>query len=263
MTALSLLEQLTALRLSGMREALLMQTQQPQLYQALAFDDRLHDLLEAELLRREQVKTSTRLRHAHLHQCVSMETLDFSATRGLSKTLCIELAKATWVKQPQNILIMGATGTGKTYLACSLAHQACAHHYTCRYYRLPRLLHAIELAEHSGILPKLLQTLAKQDVLILDDWGLTPFTDKQRRHLLEVLDDRYHQRATIVTSQLPVKLWHEYLNEPTLADAILDRLIHGAQQIVLKGDSWRKKIKNPNPAQEELDTVLTLALTGE
>ena len=170
-----------------------------------------------------------------------MESLDFSATRGLSKNLCQDLAKCEWVKRPQNILIVGATGCGKTFLACALAHQACAHHFISRYYRLPRLLHELQLAEHSGTLAKLLQIIAKCDVLILDDWALTPLTDKQRRYLLEILDDRYHHRTTIITSQLPVKHWHEYIGEPTLADAILDRIIHGAQQIHLRGESLRKK----------------------
>lgn len=244
----SLLEQLSELRLPGMRDALAQQEAQSTLYQDMPFADRLQLLLEAEQQRRHHVKISTRLRHARLHECVAMASLDFSAARGLSKTLCVELAKAAWVKAPQNILMVGATGTGKTYLACALAHQACAHNYSTRYYRLPRLLHEVELAEHNGGLPKLLQHLSKQDVLILDDWGLTPLTDKQRRHFLEILDDRYHHRATIVTSQLPVKHWHEYINEPTLADAILDRLVHGAQQIVLKGESLRKNKKNGEQA---------------
>lgn len=259
--ASSLMEQLHELRLPGMRDALAQHEAQPTLYQEMPFDDRLQLLLEAEQQRRHHVKISTRLRHARLHECVAMASLDFSAARGLSKTLCVDLAKASWVKAPQNILIVGATGTGKTYLACALAHQACAHNYSTRYYRLPRLLHEVELAEHNGGLPKLLQLLAKQDVLILDDWGLTPLTDKQRRHLLEILDDRYHHRATIVTSQLPVKHWHEYINEPTLADAILDRLVHGAQQILLKGESLRKNKKSasleaPNGSEKLTEDVV-------
>lgn len=254
-----LIEHLLALRLPGMRSALERQEEQPLLYQDIPFYDRLQELLQAEQQKRAEIKISTRLRHARLHECAPMETLDFTPARGLSKTLCVELAKAQWVKQPQNILIVGATGTGKTYLACTLTHQACAHQYSARYYRLPRLLHEMELAEHNGSLPKLLQLLAKQDVLVLDDWGLTPFTDKQRRHLLEVLDDRYHHRATIITSQLPVKHWHEYINEPTLADAILDRLVHGAQSITLLGESLRKKTKET--LQKNINSLQEL--TGE
>lgn len=237
----SILAVLSELRLTGFRDALIAQENQPHTYGEIAFNDRLALLLEAEQLKRHNLRVSSRLRLAKLHECVAMESLDFSAPRGLSKTLCQDLAKCDWVKRPQNILIVGATGCGKTFLACALAHQACAHHFVSRYYRLPRLLHELQLAEHSGTLPKLLQSLAKCDVLILDDWALTPLTDKQRRYLLEILDDRYHHRATIITSQLPVKHWHEYIDEPTLADAILDRLIHGAQQIHLKGESLRKR----------------------
>lgn len=255
----SLSHLLAELHLLGMREALQHQESQSDFYQEFAFYDRLQLLLEAEQLKRHNNKMATRLRHARLHECVSMETLDFTSTRGLSKTLCLELAKNLWVKQPQNILIVGATGTGKTYLACALAHQACANQYTSRYYRLPRLLHDLQLAEHNGGLPKLLQLLAKQDVLVLDDWGLTPLTDKQRRHLLEVLDDRYHHHATVITSQLPVKHWHGYIDEPTLADAILDRLVHGAQQIHLKGDSLRKK-KRQNNQEDNKNTSEELTI---
>jgi DNA replication protein DnaC len=256
----SLINRLTELRLLGMREALAQQENQPHTYHEMAFNDRLLLLLEAEQLKRYNHKLSTHLRQARLHECVALDTLDFSASRGLSKSMCLELAKSHWVKQPQNILIMGATGTGKTYLACALAHQACANLYTGRYYRLPRLLHDLQLAEHNGNLPKLLQSLAKCDVLILDDWGLTPLTDKQRRHLLEVLDDRYHYRATIITSQLPVKHWHAYIDEPTLADAILDRLIHGAQQIALKGESLRKKKEQNNPDNHSESLVEPLTI---
>jgi DNA replication protein DnaC len=257
LTGSTLTNLLTELRLLGMRDTWLQQEQQGELYQDLAFHDRFLLLLEAEQLKRHNHRLATRLRQARLHECVAMDTLDFRATRGLSKALCVELAKSHWVKQPQNILIAGAAGTGKTYLACALAHQACANLYTGRYYRLPRLLHDLQLAEHNGTLSKLLQTLARYDVLVLDDWALTPLTDKQRRYLLEVLDDRYHHRATVITSQLPVKHWHDYINEPTLADAILDRLIHGAQQIQLKGESLRRK-----PAQETTAPVPETTETG-
>ncbi len=237
-TALTTL--LTELRLPGMRDALLAQEQRLD-DQALGFHDRFYELLQAEQLTRHNHGLATRLRQARLHHCVAIDTLHFAPARQLSKTVCLELAKCQWVKQPQNILISGATGTGKTYLACALAHQACVHHYSCRYYRLPRLLQALQFAEHSGTLPKLLQTLSKADVIILDDWGLSPLADQQRRHLLEVLDDRYHRRPTIITSQLPIKHWHEYIGEATLADAILDRLVHNAQRFELQGESLRAK----------------------
>lgn len=248
MTLSALTALLTELRLPGLRDALLrqeQQTSQPEMH----FYDRLYLLLEAEQSLRQNHRLATRLRQARLHECVAMDTLNFAAARQLSKTLCLDLAKGDWIKQPQNILITGATGTGKTYLACALAHQACVLGYSSRYYRLPRLLQELQLAEHSGTLPKLLQHVGKADMLILDDWGLTPLTDQQRRYLLEVLDDRYHHRATLITSQLPVKHWHDYIGEVTLADAILDRLVHGAQHIELKGESLRVK-KSPSFLEE-------------
>lgn len=246
---------LTELRLTGLRHALLQQEQMGR-YQDLPFYDRLHLLLQAEQLTRRNHRLATRLRQARLHQCVAMDTLNFASSRQLSKTLCLELAQCHWVKQPQNILISGATGTGKTYLACTLAHQACVQQYHCRYYRLPRLLHEFQLAEHSGTLPRLLQTLSKVDVMVLDDWGLSPLADQPRRYLLELVDDRYHRRATIITSQLPVKHWHDYIGEATLADAILDRLVHGAQHIELKGESLRAK-KSVSQKEENRVTTLT------
>jgi len=231
---------LTELRFIGLREALSAQAQNEH-WEDLPFYDRLHVLLEAEQLSRKNARLTMRLRQARLHHCVGMETLDFGSARHLSKLLCLELMQCRWVRAPQNILITGATGTGKTYLACALAHQACIQGYTSRYYRLPRLLQELTIAEHTGMLPQSLKNLSQIDVLVLDDWGLSPLLDTHRRYLLELLDDRYHQRATVITSQLPVKHWHEYIGEVTLADAILDRLVHQAQQIALQGASLRAK----------------------
>lgn len=257
MNPTTLTELLTQLRLPGMRDALERQERTGE--HTLTFYDRLHLLLEAEYLTRCNHRLSTRLRQARLHECVAIDTLHFAAARQLSKVLCLELAKCQWVKLPQNILISGATGTGKTYLACALGHQSCVQDYSCRYYRLPRLLHEFQMADANGTFSKLLLSLSKVDVLILDDWGLSALTDKQRRDLLELFDDRYHTRATIITSQLPVKHWHEYIGEATLADAILDRLIHGARQIELKGPSLRSKKEEIAKEKDDTkeDTLLT------
>ncbi|MCW8400932.1 IS21-like element helper ATPase IstB, partial [Legionella sp. PATHC038] len=153
-----------------------------------------------------------------------------------------QLADCYWVGRKQNLLITGPTGTGKTWLACALANQACRNNFTARYLRLPRLFQALELARGDGSFPKLLASLEKIQLLILDDWGLAPMNDEQRRDLLEIMDDRHNQSSTIVTSQLPVKLWHEVIGDLTLGDAILDRLVHNSHRIDMKGESMRKKI---------------------
>jgi len=152
----------------------------------------------------------------------------------------LELANGQWIKAHRNILITGPTGTGKTYVACALAHKACLEGYTSHYARMTRLMPALSMAHADGSYLKRLAQLAKTDVLILDDWGLLSLNQEQRRDLLEILDDRHDKTSTIVTSQLPIKLWHEHINDHTLADAILDRLVHHAYRIDLKGDSVRK-----------------------
>lgn len=167
--------------------------------------------------------------------------LDYATPRGLDKSLLLMLTHCQWIKARQNILIVGPTGTGKTFLACALAHKACLTGYTSRYYRLPRLLADMQLSKGDGRYAQLMKELAKVDVLLLDDFGLTPFTDEHRRDLLELLDDRHEKSATLMTSQLPVKLWHETIGSGTLADAILDRLVHNAHRLEMKGESMRKK----------------------
>ena len=174
----------------------------------------------------------------------TLEDLDLHARRGLDKTRLRELATARFIKDHLNILITGPTGVGKTYLACAIAHSACRNGFTARYLRLPRLLQDIVIARGDGSYPRFLVQLAKTDLIILDDWGLAPLNAEQRRDLLDILDDRHATRSTIVTSQLPVKQWHDIIGDPTLADAILDRLVHNAYTLNLKGESMRKKHNN-------------------
>jgi DNA replication protein DnaC len=234
-------EKLRSLRLTGMAEALEEQCRNP--LPDLDFESRLGLLVEREWILRENRKLKRRLTQAKLQQSACIEDINFQPQRGLNKSKILELAQCNWVHQHFNILITGSTGCGKTYLACALAHKACLQGLTSRYYRLPRLCHELKIARANGSYMQWLSQTAKLDLLILDDWGLVPLEDEQRRDLLEIVDDRYKQRSTIITGQLPTTHWHEYINDPTLADAILDRVLHNAIKIELKGDSLRKNKK--------------------
>lgn len=233
------LEQLQGLRLTGMYKALNEQLQTPGI-EAMGFEERLALLIEREATEREDRRLKTRLKQAKLRQQAALEDLDYRSARGLDKRLMFSLAACRWIGEHLNVLITGPTGVGKTYLACALANKACREGYTARYLRLPRLLQELTIARADGRYGKLLGELAKTDLLLLDDWGLTPMTDEQRRDLLEIFDDRVKTRSTLITSQLPVERWHDYLADPTLADAILDRLLHCAYKIPLRGESMRK-----------------------
>ena len=240
------IESLRKLRLLSMAKALEDQLNQPQI-ESMGFEERLGLIVDREICDRETRKLQTRLRKASLKQEASIENIDYKASRGIDKNLILTLANCQWTKMYRNILIVGATGTGKTYLACALAHKACLEGNVVYYSRLPRLLPELALARGDGSYNKRMKQLAKISVLILDDWGIAPLTDEQRRDLLELLDDRQEKSSTIVTSQLPIKLWHEAIGDKTLADAILDRLVHNAYRLELKGDSMRKyRAKNLN-----------------
>lgn len=235
------LEKLQILRLNGMMKALEDQLRQPDI-STLTFEERLSLLVDYEMTMRDDKRMHSRLKKAKFKDgeaCI--ENIDYRTPRGLDKSQVLELANCKWIKEHRNILIVGPAGTGKTYLACALSHKACQEGYRAQYTRMSRLLPTLSIAKEDGSYEKQLQELSKVDILILDDWGILKFDDEHRRSLLEILDDRYKKSSTIVTSQLPVKLWHENINDKTLADAILDRLVHNAYRFELSGESIRKK----------------------
>ena len=233
-------ERLLALGLTGMAKALDDQRRQPDLA-ALSFEERLALLLDRETTERENKRLVTRLRFAALRQEAIVEDVDLRAPRGLDRPLFLNLAAGDWISRKQNLLIIGPTGVGKSWLACALGHKACRDDRSVAYHRLPRLLEALALARGDGRYARLLKAIGRVQLLILDDWGLAPLTGEQRRDLLEIMDDRHGRGSTIVTSQVPVDHWHEVIGDPTIADAVLDRLVHNAHRLLLKGESLRKQ----------------------
>src|SRR5713101_3333949 len=232
-------DHLVALGLTGMAKALEEQRKQPDIA-ALDFEERLALLVDREAIERQNKRLGSRLKYASLRQDAVVEDLDTKAARGLDKALFAKLAAGDWIARKQDLLISGLTGTGKSWLACALGHKACRDDRSVLYYRLPRLLDALALARGDGRHARLLKSLARVELLILDDWGLATLTSEQGRDILEIIDDRHNRGSTIVTSQLPVDHWHEVIANPTVADAILDRLVHNAHRLTLNGDSMRK-----------------------
>jgi DNA replication protein DnaC len=235
------LDKLKALRLDAMAKAWQEQQQQPEM-QKLAFDERLGLLVDAEWLWRENKRLERTLKEAKLRltqACV--EDIDYSAKRELDKAVIRQLSSCKWVHEHNNVLVTGATGTGKTYVACALAQQACRKGYRALYRRAARLSDELILARADGSYARLLARIARVDVLVIDDWGLTPIREPERRDLYEIMEDRHGLRSTIMSSQLPPSKWHDHVGEPTVADAILDRLMSNAHRIVLKGPSRRSK----------------------
>jgi len=237
------LEKLTTMRFTGMAAALDEQMQMDGL-DDMAFEERLGLLLDREQAVRETRRMKTRLRKAKLRQQGSVEDIDFRHPRGLDKSLVVRLADCQWIRKHNNLIITGPTGVGKSYLACAFAEKACREGLSALYLRTTKLFEDLSLAKGDGRYLKLLTSYAKTDLLVLDDYGLLELNQEQRHDLLEILEDRHGLKSTLVTSQLPVEHWHEQIGDPTLADAILDRLVHSAHKIKLKGESMRKKRAN-------------------
>lgn len=233
------LDNLSRMKLFGMARAFEEQLNQPAV-QTLSFEERFGLLVDREWTYREDRHLKRRLKAAKLREPACLEEIDYRPKRGLHQAVLQSLASGHWLSHQQNVIIIGPTGSGKTYLACALAHQACRLGFSTRYTRLSKLLHELQMAKADGSYTRLLARLAKLPLLILDDWGLNPLSAPERHDLLEVLEDRYDRSSTLVTSQFPISSWHETIGEPTLADAILDRLVHQAHKIILKGESMRK-----------------------
>lgn len=241
------LEKLRAMRLEGMAQSWMGQQKETDIAK-LGFDERLALLVDAEWMNRENKRIQRALKEAKLKLSeASLENIDYAARRELDKATMRQLASCKWVNEHQAILITGATGTGKTYLACALAQQACRKGFRAVYRRASRLFDELRIARADGTYPRVLSRLARVDVLVIDDFAISPVSDEERRHLLELLEDRYNMRSTIVTSQLAPGDWHDYLADATLADAICDRIVHHAHRLVLKGPSRRKESSTAQP----------------
>ena len=208
-------------------------------FSALSFEERVGMMVDEEYSAREQRKLTRRLTWAKLRHTASLEDIDWQASRGLDRQAVLSLGRGEWIRDHQNVLITGCTGTGKSWLACAFAERACRQGHSAYYVRAPRLHHDLAVARGDGSYGRVLARIAKTELVVIDDFALSPLKDQERRDLLEILEDRHERASTIVTSQLPVKSWHEVIGEATLADAICDRLIHGAHRIELKGPTLR------------------------
>jgi len=234
------LERLKALRFHGMVVALEEQLASTE-FETLSFEERLGILVDREATERENRRLKSRLKQAKLRQQACMEDIDYRHARGLDKSLMMSFMNCAWIKDHLNILITGPTGAGKSFIACALAHRACLEGYRVSYFRAPRLFHDLAVARGDGRYSKIMDAIAKSQLVVIDDWGLSVLNEAEQRDFLEILEDRHGLRSTLIAGQLPISHWHETLSNPTLADAILDRLVHNAYKINLTGDSMRKK----------------------
>ena len=234
------IEKLNAMKLTAMAKAFADQMQCPDITQ-LTFEERFGLIVDHQMTDLENRRMQNRLKKAKLRLPACLEDLDFKQGRGLDRSTVMSLALNQWVTSHHNILVTGPTGAGKNYLACALAQKACRDGYATLYQRVPRLLQEIAVSRLDGRYAKLIAPIIKCEVLILDDLLISPLTREEQRELLEIVEERYDRKATIVTSQLPVKAWHDAMQDPTLADAILDRLVHNAYKLELKGESMRRK----------------------
>jgi DNA replication protein DnaC len=232
------MEKLHALHLTAMATAFDQQRSASQ-YAELPFDDRFGLLVDTEWTAREQRRLTQRLRQAKLRYPASLEDVDFTTPRGLSRDVVLSLGTGGWIRDHTNLLISGPTGIGKSWLASAFVHSACRHGFTATYVRAPRLLHELAVSRGDGSYARLLAKHAKLDLLAIDDWLLAPLTDAERRDLLEIIEDRSERASTLIASQLPPTAWHAAIGEPSVADAICDRVIHRAHRLTLKGPTMR------------------------
>lgn len=233
------IEKLASMKLSGMLKAFREQLETPGAGE-MSFEERFGLVVDREKTERENRKLAIRLKKAKFRLGATVEDVDYAQNRGLDKGVIRSLSACQWVHEHNNVLIVGSTGVGKSYLAEALAHKACMNGYAPQKERLPALMPELTASKGDGRYKRMIKAMAKADPLILDDFGLVPLTSDNRRDLLEILENRYATKSTIVTSQLPINKWHEAIGDPTMADAILDRLVHNAYKIVLKGESMRK-----------------------
>jgi DNA replication protein DnaC len=235
-------DQLYLMKLIGMAEGFKEQLEQPSL-RDLSFEERFGMLVERQWAWKENKRLKRLLKEAKLKLQASVEDIDYRTPRAMEKSVILSLASCNWVRNHQNLLISGPTGVGKTFLACAFAQKACREGFRSLYLRSPQFFYQIALARVDGSYGTLMKRLAKTHLIVIDDLGLAPLTDPERRDLLEVIEDRHGSGSTLITSQLPIENWHDHIGDPTIADAILDRLIHNAHRIQLKGGSMRKKQK--------------------
>jgi DNA replication protein DnaC len=233
------MEKLYAMKLNGLADCLKEQLQKPDSNE-LTFEERFSLMVDRQWTWKEDRRMKRLLQNAGLKINACIEDIDYKTPRGLSKSVILSLSNCDWIRSAQNIILTGPTGVGKTYLGCALANRACRMGFASLYIRLPRLFQDLAIARGDGSYPKIMKKLSKAKVLIIDDLGLAPMTAPERRDLLEVIEDRHTTASTIVATQIPVELWHENIRDPTIADAILDRLVHNAHKINLKGESMRK-----------------------
>lgn len=234
---LALLQQL---KLTGMADALKTQLEQPHHYQELPFEERLKLLTDGEQLERNHRKQQRLLKAAKLKLHATARDIDYQHPRGLNQSVMLSLLQCEWLQKSQNLLVTGPCGCGKTWLCCALGHTACLKGYSVKYFRISRLMLQLAQAKADGSYSRLLQQLGRVDLLIIDDWGLEPLSATQRNDLMEIMDDRHGCSSTAIISQLPTEEWYRSIGDNTLADAILDRLMHNSHRLKLKGESLRK-----------------------